>query len=79
MLQETLSKTDTAACAVFYWKVLVCVRDDRCKKWIIARLPGCQGRAVDAVSACTQVRMEDAPRLLRIPKSECPDILIRLP
>ena len=23
--------------------------------------------------------MEDAPRLLRIPKSECPDIWIRLP
>ena len=23
--------------------------------------------------------MEDAPRLLRIPKSECPDISIRLP
>ena len=26
-----------------------------------------------------QVRMEDAPTLLKIPKSECPDIWIRLP
>ena len=27
----------------------------------------------------TQVKMEDAPTLLTIPKSECPDIWIRLP
>ena len=46
---------------------------------VIARLPDCAGRAADAVSAYTQVKMEDVPRLLRIPKSECPDILIRLP
>ena len=41
---------------------------------IIPRLPGCDGQAADAVSACTQVKMEDAPKLLKIPKSECPDI-----
>ena len=46
---------------------------------IISRLPGCAGRAADAVSAYTQVIMEDAPKLLKIPKSECPDIWIRLP
>ena len=46
---------------------------------IISRLPGCAGQAADAVSACTQVIMEDAPKLLKIPKSECPDIWIRLP
>ena len=46
---------------------------------IISRLPGCSGQAADAVSADTQVRMEDAPQLLKIPKSECPDIWIRLP
>ena len=45
---------------------------------IISRLPGCAGQAADAVSAYTQVKMEDAPNLLKIPKSECPDILIRL-
>ena len=32
-----------------------------------------------AVSAYTQVKMEDAPKLLKIPKSECPGIWIRLP
>ena len=46
---------------------------------IISRLPGCAGQATDAVSAHTQVTMEDAPKLLKIPKSECPDIWIRLP
>ena len=46
---------------------------------IVSRLPGCAGQAADAVSAYTQVKMEDAPTLLKIPKSECPDIWIRLP
>ena len=46
---------------------------------IISRLPGCDGQAADAVSAETQVKMEDAPKLLKIPKSECPDMWIRLP
>ena len=46
---------------------------------IISRLPGCDGQAADAVSACTHVKMEDAPKLLKVPKSECPDIWIRLP
>ena len=46
---------------------------------IISRLPGCGGQAADAVPAYIQVKMEDAPTLLKIPKSECPDIWIRLP
>ena len=46
---------------------------------IISRLPGCDGQAADAVSAYTQVKMEDAHKLLKIPESECPDIWIRLP
>ena len=33
---------------------------------IISRLPGCSGQAADAVSAYTQVKMEDAPTLLKI-------------
>ena len=45
---------------------------------IISRLPGCAGQAADAVSAFTQVKMKDAPKLLKIPKSECPDMWIRL-
>ena len=46
---------------------------------IISRLPGCDGQAADAVSVFTQVKMEDTHKLLKIPKSECPDIWIRLP
>ena len=45
---------------------------------IISRLPGCAGQAADAVSA-TQVKMEDAQKLLKMSKSECPDMWIRLP
>ena len=46
---------------------------------IISRLPGCDGQAADAVSAYTQIKMEDAHKLLKIPKSECPDLWIRPP
>ena len=46
---------------------------------IISGLPGCAGQAADAVSAYIQVKMQDAPKLLKIPKSEYPDIWIRLP
>ena len=34
---------------------------------IISRLPGCAGQAADAVSPYTHVKMEDAPKLLKIP------------
>ena len=34
----------------------------------ISRLPGCDGQAADAVSVYTQVKMEDAHKLLKIPK-----------
>ena len=46
---------------------------------IISRLPECARQAADAVSAYSQVKMEDASTLLKIPNSECPDIWIRLP
>ena len=32
---------------------------------IISRLPGCDGQAADAVSAYTQVKMEDAHKFLK--------------
>ena len=46
---------------------------------IISRLPGCAGQAADAVSAYILSKMEEALSLFKIPKSECPDIWIRLP
>ena len=32
---------------------------------VIAKLPDCAQQAADAVSACAQVKMEDAPRLVK--------------
>ena len=46
---------------------------------ITSRVPACTGQGADAVSAFFQVKMEGAPKLLKVPKSECPDIWIRLP
>ena len=46
---------------------------------VIARLPDWARQAADVESAHTQVKLGDAPRLLKIPKSEYPDIGIRLP
>ena len=46
---------------------------------IISRLPGCSGQAADAISACAEAKMEDAPTLFKISKSQCPDFWIRLP
>ena len=35
---------------------------------VIARLLDCDGQSADAISPYTKVKMEDAPRLLKIPK-----------
>ena len=40
---------------------------------VIAMLPECAGQTADAISA------EDVPKVLKLPKSECPDIGIRPP
>ena len=37
---------------------------------IISWLPGCARQAADAVSAYTQVKMEDAPKLLKTENSK---------
>ena len=42
---------------------------------IISRLPGFSGQAADAVSACTQVKMKDAPTLLKKSKVRMPRYL----
>ena len=45
----------------------------------ISRLPGCAGQAADTVSAYTQVQWKMLQKYSNIPKSDCPDIWIRLP
>ena len=67
---------DDPRVAVFSEQGSICVT-----MTVIARLPDCDGQAADAVSACTPVTLEDAPRLLKFPKLDCPYIYIwiRLP
>ena len=46
------------------------------------RLPHCAGESSETVyhlTAYAQVKRKDAPEFLRLPKSECPLIRIRLP
>ena len=45
---------------------------------IISRLPGCDANSRRSIGLYPR-KMEDARKLLKIPKSECPDIWIRLP
>ena len=56
------------------WSVMT-TRHPAQKSWMSS--PDCRvdGRAADSVSACSQVKMKDAHKLLKIPESECPDIL----
>ena len=42
-----------------------------------SRLSGCAGQVADAISSCSQVKVENAPPLLKILKFECPCIWIR--
>ena len=80
VLRGDIVKDDSGAYAVFTEQGSSASQMTAAKVMdIISRLPGCVGQAADAVSAYTQVWMEDAPKLLKIPKSECPDIWTRLP
>ena len=78
MLRRDIVKDDSGAYAVFTeqgpWQMTATKVMD-----VIARFPGCAGQAADGESAFTRAKMEDVPRLLKNPKSECPDIWIRLP
>ena len=72
-------KDDSGSCAVFTEQGSSASQMTAAKVMDIMSKLGCSGEAADAVSAFTQVKMEDAPKLLKIQKFECPDILIRLP
>ena len=75
VLRSDIVKDDSGSYAVFTEQGSSASQMTAAKNMdIISRLPGCDGQATDAVSAYTQVKMEDAPKLFEIPKSECPDI-----
>ena len=75
LLQGDIVKDDSGSYAVFTESQMTAAK----VMDIISRLSGCAGQAADAVSAYTQVKMEDAHKLFKISKTECPDIWIRLP
>ena len=80
VLQGDIVKDDSGSYAVFTEQGSSASQMTAAKIMdIITRLPGYAEQATVAVSAYTQVKMEDAPTFFKIPKSECPDIWIRLP
>ena len=64
-----------------HWARIISITNDGRKKSRISSpdYPGSAGEAADAVSAFSQVKMEDAPKLLKILQLGCPDIWIRPP
>ena len=73
MLRGDIVKDDSGAYAVFAEQGSSASQMTAAKVMdAIARLPDCDGQAADAVSAYAQVKMVDAPRLLRFAKSGCP-------
>ena len=80
VLRGVIVKDDSGASAVFTEQGSSASQITAAKVMdVIARLPDRDGQAADALSANTQVKLEDAPRLFKIPMSECPDVRIRLP
>ena len=80
VLRGDIVKDDSGSCAVFTEQGSSASQMTAAKVMdILSRLPGCAGQAADAVSVYTQVKMEDAPKSLKKPKSECPGTWIRLP
>ena len=80
VLRGDIVKDDSGSYAVFTEKKSSASQMTAAKVMdISSRLLGCAGQAADAVSANTQVKMEDAPKFSNISKSEYPDICIRLP
>ena len=80
MLRGDIVKDDFGAYAVFTEQGSSASQMTAAKEMdVIVRLPDCDGQEADAISAYTQVRMEDAQKLFKIPKSEWSDVWIRLP
>ena len=66
VLRSGIVKNDSASYAVFTEQGSSTSQMTAAKVMdIISRLPGCTRQAADAVSAYTQVKMKDAPKLLK--------------
>ena len=60
VLRGDIVKDDSGSYAVFTEQGPPASQMTAAKVMVISRLPGCDGQAVDAVSAYTQVKMEEA-------------------
>ena len=66
VLRGDMVKNDSGSCAVFTEQGSSASQMTAAKIMdIISRLPGCNGQAADAVSAYTQVKIEDAHKLFK--------------
>ena len=79
VFRSDILKDDSRSYAVFNEQGSSASHMTAAKIMDISKLPSCDGQAADAVSAKTQVIMEDVQKLFEIPESECPDICIRPP
>ena len=80
VLRGHIVKDDSGACAVFTEQASSASQMTAAKVMdVIAQLPVCDGQAADAISAYTQVKMEDAQKTTQNSKVRCPDVWIRLP
>ena len=70
VLRGDIVKDNSGSCALFTERGSSASQMTAAKIMdIISRLLGCDGQAADGVSPYTQVKMEDAHKLLKIPKS----------
>ena len=68
---QDIVKDDSGACAVLTERGSSASQMTAAKILdAIARLPSCDGQVADAIWAFAQVKLEDAPRLLKIPETE---------
>ena len=66
VLRAGIAKDDSGACAVFTEQGSSASQMTAAKAMdVIAPIPDCDGQASDAVSAYTQIKMEDAQKLLK--------------
>ena len=79
VLRGDVVKDDSASCAAYTEQCSSASKTTAAQVLdVIAGQLGCAGQPSDAVAATTRVTMEDAATLLKLPKSECPHIWIRL-
>ena len=79
VIRGDIVKDDSGSCVVFAEQGSSASHLTAAKVMdIISRLPGCAGQAANAVSVFPR-KNGRCSKILKIPKSECPDIWIRLP